>query len=97
MGCGILVKKMKDDFSDFKSSKFDTYYKNTKLGRWNEGPYITKRFNNYYLTWTGVDCYAPSYRVNYNFYDGKSVDNIFNSMAFEQQGGSLLLRSWPLS
>ena len=90
---GILVKKMKDDFSDFKSSKFDTYYKNTKLGRWNEGPYITKRFNSYYLTWTGVDCYAPSYRVNYNFYDGKSVDNIFNSMAFEQQGGSLLLKT----
>lgn len=88
---GIFVKRFTDDLKDFKNDRFEVTYANTKLGRWNEGPYITKRSGRYYLTWTGVDCYAPSYRVNYNYFDGESVTSIANSNAFKQKGGSILL------
>ncbi len=88
---GIIVKRFNDELTDFKNDRFDVTYQNTKLGRWNEGPYITKRSGRYYLTYTGVDCYAPSYRVNYNYFDGESLDGIFNSAAFSKQGGSILL------
>ena len=88
---GILVKRFNDDLTGFKNDRFEITYKNTKVGRWNEGPYISKRSGRYYLTYTGVDCYAPSYRVNYNYYDGESLEGIFDAGAFAQQGGSILL------
>ena len=87
---GIKVFQMKDDMSGFKESKYGQYYlyNNTELGVWNEGPYITLRDGHYYLTWTGVGCYQPSYRVHYNYLDSGSV---FAINAFEQRCENVLL------
>lgn len=90
-GSGIIVKRFNDDFLTVKEDRIDVLYAGSRVGRWNEGPYITQRYGNYYLTWTGVDCYAPSYRVDYCFNDGSTP--IFNAAAFKQMGGHVLLKT----
>lgn len=40
-------------------------YNETRIGDWNEGPYMLKRYGAYYMTHTGTHYLSPAYRVNY--------------------------------
>lgn len=65
---GIVVKKFEDDL---KLNELGTYFKeqftleNAILGGWTEGPYITKRYGYYYVTFTGTHFLSDAYRVSY--------------------------------
>ncbi len=74
---GIILKEFNDEVSkntDFELFKDETVIKEAKIGRWNEGPFIIKRYGNYYLTYTGTHFLSSSYRVEY--VSGNSLSNL---------------------
>lgn len=71
---GITAKIFKDndektDFSLFTNDYFN--FDDTMIGGWTEGPYLLKRYDNYYLTYTGTHFLSDAYRVDYS--SGKSL------------------------
>lgn len=71
---GITIKevdrnlKKEGDFAYFLN---ELTYKQAKVGRWNEGPHLFKRYGTYYLTFTGTHFLSNAYRVEYC--SGKSL------------------------
>lgn len=65
---GIILKELdnneiiKDNYPNFIDEKI---IKEAKIGRWNEGPHIFKRYGKYYLTYTGTHFLSNAYRVEY--------------------------------
>lgn len=52
--------------NDFKTiGKEETFLSSCRLGRWNEGPYMLKRYGKYYLTYCGAHFLSTDYRVDY--------------------------------
>ena len=74
---GICKDKLLDDFTNFQKKDDlieSKYYKEAKMGDWTEGPYLLKRYNINYLTFTGTHFLSDAYRVNY--VSGKDEDNL---------------------
>lgn len=76
---GIVMKKFD---SVEKNMKFNTslYIDEAIIGNWTEGPYLFKRYGNYYLTFTGTHFLSDAYRVNY-----ASGSNIFTNKSLKHQ------------
>ena len=74
---GIILKEVeknfinKDKMIDFLS---EDVIKEAKIGRWNEGPYLIKRYGTYFLTYTGTHFLSNAYRVEY--VSGKSLKKL---------------------
>ena len=74
---GIIVKEFnecKRNDTDFALFNNELVIKEAKVGRWNEGPFILKRYGKYYLTYTGTHFLSSAYRVEY--VSGKSLNNL---------------------
>ena len=74
---GIIVKEFnecKRNDTDFALFNNELVIKEAKVGRWNEGPFILKRYGKYYLTYTGTHFLSSAYRVEY--VSGKSKSGI---------------------
>lgn len=61
----ILGYEVEDDFITFSDSTTSLW--NATIGNWNEGPYLLRRYGEYYLTYTGTHYLSPSYRVDYAY------------------------------
>lgn len=81
---GIRLIKMNDDLTLGSSKTLD----NTVLGGWTEGPYLLKRDNIYYLTYTGNHVTSEGYRIGYSY----ACDQIFERDAFTQ-GETIVLNT----
>lgn len=81
---GIRIIQMNDDLSLGASRTLD----NTVLGGWTEGPYLLKRDNNYYLTYTGNHVTSEGYRIAYSY----SSDELFARDAFTE-GDTIVLNT----
>ena len=66
---GYKVSLSPDGISFEKSGSSDwtMSYSESRLGAWNEGPYMLKRYGAYYMTDTGTHYLSPGYRVNYMY------------------------------
>ena len=81
---GIRLIQLNDDFTLGASRTLD----NTVLGGWTEGPYLLKRDNIYYLTYTGNHVTSEGYRIAYSY----SSDQLFARDAFTE-GDTIVLNT----
>ncbi len=59
----IKVYSVSDDFKEI--GKKESFLSPCHLGRWNEGPYMLRRYGRYYLTYCGAHFLSTDYRVDY--------------------------------
>ncbi len=59
----LKVYSVSDDFKEI--GKKETFLSPCHLGRWNEGPYMLRRYGRYYLTYCGAHFLSTDYRVDY--------------------------------
>ncbi len=58
----LKVYSLSEDFSNIEEEAF---LSPAHLGRWNEGPYMLRRYGRYYLTYCGAHFLSTDYRVDY--------------------------------
>ncbi len=59
----LKVYSVSDDFKEI--GKKESFLSPCHLGRWNEGPYMLRRYGRYYLTYCGAHFLSTDYRVDY--------------------------------
>lgn len=75
---GIVLNEFKNNLNslNYKEPLFSSsnIIEEAKIGRWNEGPFMLKRYGYYYLTYTGTHFLSDAYRVEY--VSGTKIDKL---------------------
>ncbi len=77
----LKVYSLSDDFTNVGEK--ETFLAPCHLGRWNEGPYMLKRYGTYYLTYCGAHFLSTDYRVDYATI--KDGSNLFDASSYTRQ------------
>lgn len=76
----LKVYSLSTDFSEVREEAF---LSSAHLGRWNEGPYMLRRYGRYYLTYCGAHFLSTDYRVDYC--SGKSPFNPLLPLCYQRE------------
>lgn len=77
----LKVYSVSDDFKEI--GKKETFLSPCHLGRWNEGPYMLRRYGRYYLTYCGAHFLSTDYRVDYA--TSKKGCDLFSPLFYTRQ------------